>query len=72
MSVPTLQEKQAVSGKRLISDLLKDEVEGAGEDSESLETNAVLTPVKEEVGNGALGRRGSGFSAGLRKSWHRH
>lgn len=68
MSVPTLQEKQAVSGKRLISDLLKDEVEGAGEDSESLETNAVLTSVKEEVENGALGRRGSGFSAGLRKT----
>lgn len=70
--VQTLQEEQAVNGKRLMSDLLKDKVEGAGEDRESLETNAVLTPVKEEVGNGASGRRGSGFSAGLRKTWHLH
>lgn len=51
MPVQTLQEEQAVNGKRLMSDLLKDKVEGAGEDRESLETNAVLTPVKEEVGN---------------------
>ena len=31
---------------------MKDEGEGAGEDRESLETNAGPTPVQEEVGKG--------------------
>lgn len=43
---------------------MKDTGERAEEDRETLETNACLTPMKEKVGKGVLGKRGSGFCAG--------
>ena len=55
-------------GKRSIIYLLKGKGKGAGKGRESLETNAGLTLVKEEVSKRGLERRGSRNSAGLRKN----
>lgn len=55
-------------GKRSIIYLLKGKREGAGKGRVSLQTNAGLTLVKDEVSKGGLERRDSRDSAGLRKN----